>query len=151
MSWAKKKVAEPQQTVEQTNPTDANDLIENGVIKVSTKRPLFFYADKAIEVLQQRDDVTLSGLGTAISRVVTVGEVLVSRGTATYSRIETGLNSDSGRYNKPQIEVVLVKTPEFDSLIKIRDETVEAKAQAREEFDKKQAEFQTSLNAKYNA
>ncbi|CAL5220878.1 g2966 [Coccomyxa viridis] len=92
-------------------------------IQVSTsKKPLFFYVNLAKRFLQEHGEVQLSALGLAISSMVTVAEILKSGQWAVERKITTGLDTtdDAGRerpVQKAKMEIIMVKTPQFDSLM----------------------------------
>ncbi|KAL0022014.1 hypothetical protein WJX77_006052 [Trebouxia sp. C0004] len=70
--------------------------------------------------LQEHGEVCISPLGIAVSPAVTVAEILKQRDLATEKQIETSLESvgDLPRSRqKPKIDIVLVKTSEFDDII----------------------------------
>ncbi|XP_047307365.1 uncharacterized protein At2g34160-like [Impatiens glandulifera] len=93
-------------------------------IQVSnTKKPLFFYVNLAKRYIQQHGHVELSALGTAITTVVTIAEILKNNGLATTKEVLTSTvgvkdeNKGGRLVQKARIEVVLVKTEKFDSLV----------------------------------
>ncbi|CAH9083863.1 unnamed protein product [Cuscuta europaea] len=99
------------------------DIQKKNRIQVSnTKKPLFFYVNLAKRYMQQHNEVELSGLGMAISTVVSVTEILKNNGLAVEKRIMTStvdVRDDSrGRpITKAKIEVVLGKSDKFDETI----------------------------------
>ncbi|XP_057772727.1 uncharacterized protein At2g34160-like [Salvia miltiorrhiza] len=77
--------------------------------------------------MQQHSEVELSGLGMAISTVVSVAEILKNNGFAVEKKIMTStveIKDDSrGRpVQKAKIEVVLGKTANFDELMAVAQE-----------------------------
>jgi len=58
-------------------------------IKVSSGRSVFFYVDLATRFLKDQEDVELSGLGYAITTVVTIAEILKNQGVAAVKKINT--------------------------------------------------------------
>ncbi|KAG6429898.1 hypothetical protein SASPL_107954 [Salvia splendens] len=55
---------------------------KNRIQVSNTKKPLFFYVNLAKRYMQQHSEVELSGLGMAISTVVSVAEILKNNGFA---------------------------------------------------------------------
>lgn len=93
-------------------------------IQVSNqKRPLYFYVNLAKRILQQHGEVELSGLGMALSTVVTVAEILKNNGLAVERRIRTStidIGEDTRRPRsspKAKIEIMLAKSTAFDELM----------------------------------
>lgn len=93
-------------------------------IQVSNqKRPLYFYVNLAKRILQQHGEVELSGLGMALSTVVTVAEILKNNGLAVERRIRTStidIGEDARRPRaspKAKIEIALAKSSTFDELM----------------------------------
>ncbi|DBA86593.1 TPA: hypothetical protein ACH3X1_005068 [Trebouxia sp. C0004] len=85
----------------------------------NTRNPVS-YVNLAKPFLQEHGEVCISPLGIAVSPAVTVAEILKQRDLATEKQIETSLESvgDLPRSRqKPKIDIVLVKTSEFDDII----------------------------------
>jgi DNA-binding protein len=85
--------------------------------------------------LQEHGEVQLSALGVAISSLVTVAEILKSRGLAVEKKIATMLesttNSEDGRSRlKPKMEVTLVKSPNFAEALEADDREDAARKEA---------------------
>ncbi|CAN6358701.1 unnamed protein product [Urochloa humidicola] len=88
----------------------------------SSKKPVFFHVNLTKKYMQQHGDVELSGLGLAISAVVTIAEILKNNGLAVEKKIRTSTVeiSDEMRsrpIQKAKIEIVLGKTEKFDELM----------------------------------
>ncbi|CAN6326841.1 unnamed protein product [Urochloa humidicola] len=88
----------------------------------SSKKPLFFYVNLAKKYMQEHGDVELSGLGLAVSAVVTIAEILKNNGLAVEKKIRTstveiGDEMRSRPIQKAKIEIVLGKTENFDELM----------------------------------
>ncbi|XP_010541761.1 PREDICTED: uncharacterized protein At2g34160-like [Tarenaya hassleriana] len=66
-----------------------NNNNKNRIQVSNMKRPLFFYVNLAKRQMQQRNEVELSGLGLAVAKVVTIVEILKSKGFATEKKIMT--------------------------------------------------------------
>ncbi|XP_042058054.1 uncharacterized protein At2g34160-like [Salvia splendens] len=103
---------------------------KNRIQVSNTKKPLFFYVNLAKRYMQQHNEVELSGLGMAISTVVSVAEILKNNGFAVEKKITTStveIKDDSrGRpVQKAKIEVVLGKTANFDELMAVAQEARE--------------------------
>ncbi|KAK4754283.1 hypothetical protein SAY87_002387 [Trapa incisa] len=112
-----------EEIVEGVNNINISDAHKKNRIQVSnTKKPLFFYVNLAKRYMQQHNEVELSALGMAIATVVTVAEILKNNGLAVEKKIMTStvdIKDDSrGRpVQKAKIEIVLVKTANFDELM----------------------------------
>ncbi|XP_057772723.1 uncharacterized protein At2g34160-like [Salvia miltiorrhiza] len=105
----------------------ADNQKKNRIQVSNTKKPLFFYVNLAKRYMQQHSEVELSGLGMAISTVVSVAEILKNNGFAVEKKIMTStveIKDDSrGRpVQKAKIEVVLGKTANFDELMAVAQE-----------------------------
>ncbi|XP_042049344.1 uncharacterized protein At2g34160-like [Salvia splendens] len=103
---------------------------KNRIQVSNTKKPLFFYVNLAKRYMQQHSEVELSGLGMAISTVVSVAEILKNNGFAVEKKIMTStveIKDDfRGRpVQKAKIEVVLGKTANFDELMAAAQEARE--------------------------
>ncbi|XP_042045550.1 uncharacterized protein At2g34160-like [Salvia splendens] len=103
---------------------------KNRIQVSNTKKPLFFYVNLAKRYMLQHNEVELSGLGMAISTVVSVAEILKNNGFAVEKKIMTStveIKDDSrGRpVQKAKIEVVLGKTANFDELMAVAQEARE--------------------------
>ncbi|KAL4450214.1 hypothetical protein ABPG77_010883 [Micractinium sp. CCAP 211/92] len=87
---------------------------------ISSSRKPISYVNAAKRLLQEHGEVHLSALGVACSSMVTVAEILKARKLAVEKRVGTMLEllEDEARpRQKPKMEVLLAKSPEFDSLI----------------------------------
>ncbi|CAL8462082.1 g1613 [Coccomyxa elongata] len=89
------------------------------ILVSSTRKPIS-YINLAKRFLQEHGEVHLSALGIALASLVTVAEILKDRGLAVEKRLCTSLESLSDDYRtrqKPKMDVVLVKSPDFDDII----------------------------------
>ncbi|KAG2491134.1 hypothetical protein HYH03_010577 [Edaphochlamys debaryana] len=71
--------------------------------------------------MQEHGEVELSALGLAVSNMVTVAEILKKEGWAVPKSLRTGLETLEGEgdqrpLSKPKMEVVLIKSADFDRL-----------------------------------
>lgn len=85
------------------------------------KRPLNFFIGLAKKFLVSEDEVELSGLGLAVTTVVTVAEILKNSGHVTITKITTSLvdmQTDSrGNMPKAKIQIWIKKSPDFAKLV----------------------------------
>lgn len=85
------------------------------------KRPLNFFIGLAKKFLVNEEEVELSGLGLAVTTVVTVAEILKSSGYVDIVRIETSLVDmrEEGRSTLPKakIQIWIRKSDQFASLM----------------------------------
>jgi DNA-binding protein len=93
----------------------------NKVLVSSSRKPTV-YIGVCQKILGEYGEVRLSGLGVAMSSLVTVAEILKSRGLVTEKNIITSLeelDSDdgSGKRKKPKLEIILEKTANFEELV----------------------------------
>jgi DNA-binding protein len=87
---------------------------------ISSSRKPISYVPAAKRLLQEHGEVHLSALGIACSSMVTVAEILKSRKLATEKRVGTMLElleNEPRPRQKPKMEVLLVKSAEFDELV----------------------------------
>ncbi|XVF31089.1 hypothetical protein REPUB_Repub16aG0115600 [Reevesia pubescens] len=90
---------------------------KKNIIQVSnTKKPLFFYVNLAKRYIQQHSEVELSALGTAITTVVTIAEILKNNGLA----IEKSKNLTS--LNPKKLKLYLGKSDKSDMLMSTANE-----------------------------
>jgi len=123
-----------------------NYLNVEEICKISVKKPLFFYVDYALKSLAVFNEVTLSGLGSAISRVVTVGEILKNKNAIEYKKIQTLFSNPEDTISpKPKIEIIIVKGDDFENFKNQRLGLSIEKQKLRDQFDQAQVEFQESL------
>lgn len=92
-----------------------------GRIQVSNKQPLFFYVNLGKRLLAEHGEIQLSALGLAVATMVTVAELLKKDQLAVEKKVTTSLlqYEDDGKArsaHKPKLEVLLGKSPEFDTL-----------------------------------
>ncbi|PIN21612.1 hypothetical protein CDL12_05691 [Handroanthus impetiginosus] len=100
-------------------------------IQVSnSKKSLFFYVNLSKRYLEQYNEVELSGLGMAISTVVSIAEILKNNGFAIEKKIRTltvDMRDDPGARPLPKakIEVLLGKSSNFDELMAAEEDLKE--------------------------
>eukprot|EP00245_Coleochaete_scutata_P006968 TRINITY_DN21866_c0_g1_i1.p1 TRINITY_DN21866_c0_g1~~TRINITY_DN21866_c0_g1_i1.p1 ORF type:complete len:122 (+),score=39.46 TRINITY_DN21866_c0_g1_i1:162-527(+) len=109
----------------------SNNHKKNRIQVSNTKKPLFFYVNLAKRFMQQHEEVELSALGMAISTVVTVAEILKNNGLAVEKRISTSTvdmrDEARGRpIQKAKVEIVLVKSSQFDTIMAATADGAEA-------------------------
>ncbi|KAL4421630.1 hypothetical protein ABPG75_010921 [Micractinium tetrahymenae] len=110
---------------------------------ISSSRKPISYVNAAKRLLQEHGEVHLSALGVACSSMVTVAEILKARKLAVESRVGTMLEllEDEARpRQKPKMEVLLAKSPEFDSLIAQEKDAAAAAAEDKAAAGKGKAE-----------
>eukprot|EP01130_Rhizamoeba_saxonica_P001935 TRINITY_DN11754_c0_g1_i1.p1 TRINITY_DN11754_c0_g1~~TRINITY_DN11754_c0_g1_i1.p1 ORF type:complete len:139 (+),score=29.84 TRINITY_DN11754_c0_g1_i1:28-444(+) len=111
--------------------SDSNNNQTSNVVKISNtaRKSLFFYVDLTCKFLKEQDEVTLSGLGYAISRVVTVAEILKNQGVVVTNVYTTMMNVDEERkVRKPKIEITTRKSEQFAEIQETK-ETLSAENQ----------------------
>ncbi|GAX80816.1 hypothetical protein CEUSTIGMA_g8251.t1 [Chlamydomonas eustigma] len=90
-------------------------------VLISSKGSMWNYLQQSKVILQETGQVQISGVGLALPKLFTVTEVLKNDKLATQSNILTTMEVWTGPVEdtefKPRVEVTLIKTPEFDSLI----------------------------------
>eukprot|EP00884_Botryococcus_braunii_P020020 jgi/Botrbrau1/6701/Bobra.0202s0038.1 len=89
------------------------------ILVSSTRKPIS-YINLAKRFLQEHGEVQLSALGVAVAPMVTVAEILKNRNLAIEQRLSTSLELLTDEYRtrqKPKMEIILTKSPEFDDLI----------------------------------
>ncbi|CAL8462076.1 g1607 [Coccomyxa elongata] len=89
------------------------------ILVSSTRKPIS-YINLAKRFLQEHGEVQLSALGIAVAPMVTVAEILKNRGLAVEKKLCTSLESLSDDYRtrqKPKMDIVLTKSPDFDDII----------------------------------
>lgn len=94
------------------------------ILVSSTRKPIS-YINLAKRFLQEHGEVQLSALGIAVSSMVTVAEILKNRNLAVEKKVSTALEQLTDEFRtrqKPKMEVILVKSPEFDELIAAENE-----------------------------
>lgn len=94
-------------------------------IQVSaTKKPMYFYVTLSKRLLKDHGEVQLSALGTAVSTMVSVAEILKKEGFAVEKGLSTDLEGIEEREAegrparpayKPKMTVVLGKSDGFDA------------------------------------
>eukprot|EP01120_Amphizonella_sp_Union-15-10_P005188 TRINITY_DN1592_c0_g1_i1.p1 TRINITY_DN1592_c0_g1~~TRINITY_DN1592_c0_g1_i1.p1 ORF type:complete len:154 (-),score=44.98 TRINITY_DN1592_c0_g1_i1:117-578(-) len=142
---------------EDTNATEPNKEAENEKasssdnIKVSSTRSAFFYVDLTTKFLKDQNEVELSGLGIAVTTVVTVAEILKSQGIGEIKKLKTSLvnvnggNRQQRGAQKPKIEILLEKSPNFDLIFEKRRKLTEEKRAIREMLQQGQERVQAKL------
>lgn len=98
------------------------------------KKPLYFYVNLAKKLMQQHGEVKLSALGFAMSNMVSVAEILKKEKLVLEKQLMTSIDmlTDRGRpraVRKPKMEIVLVKSAEFDTIV---EEQARALAEKKE-------------------
>lgn len=132
---------------EAIDPADAK--VHPPRIQVSLdKKPLYFYVNLAKKLMQQHGEVKLSALGFAMSNMVSVAEILKKEKLVLEKQLMTSIDmlTDRGRpraVRKPKMEIVLVKSAEFDAIVeeqaKLLAEKKEREANAEKEKESKDA------------
>eukprot|EP01064_Diplonema_japonicum_P037451 TRINITY_DN875_c1_g1_i1.p2 TRINITY_DN875_c1_g1~~TRINITY_DN875_c1_g1_i1.p2 ORF type:complete len:431 (+),score=174.36 TRINITY_DN875_c1_g1_i1:103-1395(+) len=109
-------------------------------INISSNKDVFFYVDLAKKLLadaERPDVLELTGLGSSISTVVSVADILREQDLATVSKLETGM---SGRTNRTaKIQCWVKKNAGFEEAYKKQLEEKAAKLKTRVESAKNQA------------
>jgi len=86
--------------------------IEGNKVFISATKSMRFYADIALRMFVNNEDVELHGLGAAVAPTIDLAQHLVTLGKAKIIKITTssvaGSNSSSGR--KPEVVVILKRT-----------------------------------------
>ncbi|KAL8498814.1 hypothetical protein ACS0TY_021955 [Phlomoides rotata] len=105
----------------------AEELRRNRIQVSSSKKSLFFYVNLSKRYLQQYDEVELSGLGMAISTVVSIAEILKNNGFAVEKNIRTltvDMRDDprARPFPKAKMEILLGKSDNFDELMAAEEE-----------------------------
>ncbi|KAK4757024.1 hypothetical protein SAY87_007151 [Trapa incisa] len=135
--------------VEAAHMAGGDALAQKNRIQVSnTKKPIFFYINLAKRYMQQHDEVQLSALGLAITTVVTIAEILKNNGLATEKKVlisSVGVKDENkGRMiQKAKIEIVLVKSENFDMLMAAHSNKASTETAAAAAADYKQEQEQT--------
>ncbi|KAL3844301.1 hypothetical protein ACJIZ3_001704 [Penstemon smallii] len=99
------------------------DGLKKNRIQVSnSKKSLFFYVNLSKRFLQEYNEVELSGLGMAISTVVSIAEILKNNGFAIEKKIKTLTidmrdDPEARPLPKAKIEITLGKSAHFDELM----------------------------------
>jgi len=100
------------------NNTNNANIEDQNKIKVATGRSVFFYVDLATRFLKDQEEVELSGLGFAITTVVTIAEILKTQGIASVKKLGTSTMDTQDRPSgKAKIQITLVKTPKFFDIL----------------------------------
>ncbi|BDA45923.1 Uncharacterized protein At2g34160 [Coccomyxa sp. Obi] len=95
------------------------------ILVSSTRKPIS-YINLAKRFLQEHGEVQLSALGIAVAPMVTVAEILKKRGLAVEKKLCTSLECLSDDYRtrqKPKMDIVLTKSPDFDDIIAQESQT----------------------------
>lgn len=144
------------------NPTDpgtgneskADTSGESGAhparIQVSLgKKPLYFYVNLSKKLLAEHGEVQLSALGFAMSNMVSVAEILKKEGMVIEKKLSTCIDTltDRGRprpVRKPKMEVILIKSADFDKIFEEQQKQREAKAAEKAAADETAAAKETA-------
>jgi DNA-binding protein len=90
-------------------------------IQVSNKQKnISFYVFLAKKYLQKENEVELSGLGNAITTVVSCAEILKNNEYVVINKIQTSSVDVTGRNSnvkKPKIQIFISKAPKFKQLM----------------------------------
>jgi len=74
--------------------------------------------DLATRFLKDQEEVELSGLGYAITTVVTIAEILKNQGIASVKKLGTStMDAQDRPAGKAKIQITLVKTPKFFEIV----------------------------------
>lgn len=97
------------------------------------KKPLYFYVNLSKKLLAEHGEVQLSALGFAMSNMVSVAEILKKERMVIEKNLSTCIDTltDRGRprpVRKPKMEIILIKSEEFDKLFEEQQKAREAKA-----------------------
>ncbi|MCO5607919.1 hypothetical protein L7F22_062121 [Adiantum nelumboides] len=95
---------------------------KNKIQVSSIKRPLFFYVNLAKRYLQQHEEVEMSGIGMAVTTLVTVAEILKNQQLAVEKSILTSIvdqwdDAKERMVQKAKIIITLAKSSMFDELM----------------------------------
>ena len=119
-------------TITMADKKAENERPKNNV-RVGSRGTKFLYADLVKHLLSDGEkEVVISALNVGIADAVSVAEMLKSQGCVTVQKISTSRGADGNRNSADKIEIVVVKTSEFDRIYA---------DQQRERADKK-AEFE---------
>lgn len=117
-----------------TPAAPAGDRSRNRIQVSREKRPLNFFVGLAKKFLINEDEIELSGLGLAVTTVVTVVEILRAAGQVGITRMETSLvdSGADGRATAPKakIQVWVHKGPRFGQPAAARDPPAKSTASA---------------------
>jgi DNA-binding protein len=114
--------APPPAALSAAGPSDAPPARPRNRIQVSREKPpLNFFVGLAKKFLLSEEEVELSGLGLAVTTVVTVAEILRNAGAVHVSRIETSLvdmaaEGARGVSPKAKIQIWITRGPNFDAI-----------------------------------
>jgi len=122
------------QTPTQSKPAAPKEDHKSNKIQVSNnKQPIRFYVNLAKKMLKNGEsEVELSGLGNAINTVVTCVEILKNAKLVEVKKIETNSVQvgNNARRLKPKLQVFVVKSKDFDTIVAQQDKEREAKQAA---------------------
>ncbi|KAK9806923.1 hypothetical protein WJX72_007638 [[Myrmecia] bisecta] len=94
------------------------------ILVSSTRKPIS-YINLAKRFLQEHGEVQLTALGIAVAPMVTVAEILKNRNLAVEKKLVTALEcmrDDWRTRQKPKMEIILTKSPQFDEIIEAENE-----------------------------
>lgn len=97
------------------------------ILVSSTRKPVS-YVNNCKRYLQEHGEVHLSALGVAVSSAVTVAEILKNRNLAVEKKLGTTLEvlgDDSRTRQKPKMEILLVKSADFDDIMEAEQAAAE--------------------------
>mmetsp|Transcript_5845 Transcript_5845/g.6353 ORF Transcript_5845/g.6353 Transcript_5845/m.6353 type:complete len:153 (+) Transcript_5845:92-550(+) len=96
------------------------------VVRVAGATPPVRYVDNVTRQLKVNEEVQLSGLGIAVTTVVTAAEMLKNQGVAEIKSIETSMARVHERAGqKPKIVITLVKSSRFDEVYEVKQAMAE--------------------------
>ncbi|CCW61900.1 unnamed protein product [Phytomonas sp. EM1] len=105
-------------------------------VRVSANKRKFAYVDFTKHRLHEGvNEILISGLGSAIADAVSVTELLKNQGLVVVKKIHTSRGDvEAARLNYvDKIEIVVGKSPDFDSIYKEQQQAREAAAAARKQ------------------
>eukprot|EP01121_Diplochlamys_sp_Union-15-3_P007857 TRINITY_DN2032_c0_g2_i2.p1 TRINITY_DN2032_c0_g2~~TRINITY_DN2032_c0_g2_i2.p1 ORF type:complete len:171 (+),score=40.44 TRINITY_DN2032_c0_g2_i2:63-515(+) len=105
-----------------------------------------FFVDLTTKFLKDQPEVELSGLGIAVTTAVNVVQILKSQGIAEIKSLKTNLVFVRDRVQKPKIEVVLVKSQNFEEIYNRKQTLTAENAEIEELLLKGQEMIQQKLS-----
>ncbi|KAK9802879.1 hypothetical protein WJX73_000274 [Symbiochloris irregularis] len=107
------------ESLTEAGPSHSGPLHPARILISGSRKPVS-YINLSKRFLAEHGEVQLSALGTAIASAVALAEILKARGLAFEKGITTALENladAKGTRQKPKLEIVLTKTPDFDTII----------------------------------
>ena len=101
------------------------------VIQVSAANRALNYVFRAEKVLQDYEDIELSGLGSAINLVVSSAEMIKKKNYAVITQIETSMLEGGDGFPKPKILIKMHRSADFLSILADREKEKAAAAEER--------------------